>query len=482
LIAVISLVLMIWQIFQARTRSLQERKEELEEVVKNRTVQLQQQATQLESDKNTIEKQAKELRSLDEMKSQFFANISHELRTPLTLILSPAQSILKRKKTDNRDFTSVQIIEQNAQKLLKRINEILDLTKLEAQEMVLKPEPTPFYTFIKRLVATFESLTAQKDQQLTFQYQLDKDLNLLLDQDKYEHIFNNYLSNAIKFTPKGGIIKIQLFEKKTTNFNNQLENKIVLSITDNGQGIPKTDLEKIFDRFFQSKHTQNKSGSSGIGLALCKEIAQLMQSSVRVESEIGQGSTFYFEMPYVESVGNIPYPISNPQTVKTNLTSLVNLSNLPTDKNKPTVLLVEDNPQLRNYIQLILQEKYTIITAENGQHALDCLLKTENCQLIVSDIMMPIMDGFELLENLKSSDKWRHIPVVMLTARSNAKDKLKALRIGVDDYILKPFQEEELIVRVSNLIKNISERTIVPNQKRTHKKYLRSGYKMVGKS
>ena len=462
LLAIATIVLFFWQLFQARTKTLLNRKKELEEIVKDRTSQLQKQANQLEQDKNIIKEQADELRSLDEMKSRFFTNISHELRTPLTLILSPIQSILKRRKVDNRDFTSAQIVEQNAQKLLKRINEILDLTRLEAREMELKPQPTPFYTFVKRLIATFESLATQKDQQITFQFQLDKSLQLMLDQDKYEHIFNNYLSNAIKYTPNKGQINIRLYEKQIESQNDTLENQIILSVSDNGQGILKEDLPKVFDRFFQTKTNRNTTGSSGIGLALSKEIAILLNGQVRVESEIGQGSIFYFEMPYIESVGSLELLTPSSQFSE----SPIVLTPVEYVENKPNLLLVEDNPQLRNYIQLILQEKYNITTAENGRVALD-KLKThsdsyrDKISLIVSDIMMPIMDGFELLEHLKQSDALRHIPVIMLTARSNIKDKLEALRIGVDDYMLKPFQEEELLARISNLIKNAEQKTVV---------------------
>ncbi|MFK7946449.1 MAG: ATP-binding protein [Saprospiraceae bacterium] len=306
LLGIISLALAIWQLFQARTRVLQSRKKELEIIVKDRTAQLQEQATQLQLDKNTIEEQATELRSLDEMKSRFFANISHELRTPLTLILSPVQSILKRKKADNRDFTSAKIIEQNAQNLLKRINEILDLTKLEAKEMQIKPQPTPFYDFIKRLVANFEGFATEKEQNLSLDFQLDKNLTISLDQDKFEHIFNNYLSNAIKFTPKGGKINIQLTEQQEKNINGQLENQIILMVKDNGQGIIEEDLSKVFDRFFQSKNNKNRTSSSGIGLALSKEIANLMQGKVWVKSEFGKGSAFYFKMPFTEELSLIP--------------------------------------------------------------------------------------------------------------------------------------------------------------------------------
>ncbi len=467
LLSIIVMALFIWQLFQVRTQVLKARKRELEEIVKDRTAQLQQQATQLQKDKDIIEIQAQKLRSLDKMKSRFFANISHELRTPLTLILNPIRSILKRQKTDNRDFTSAKIIEQNAEKLLKRINEILDLTKLEAQEMQLKPQPTAFYPFIKRLVASFEGFATEKEQNLTFDYQLNKDLSISLDRDKYEHIFNNYLSNAIKFTPKGGKIHIQLSEQQKKFNNGKHQNQIILSIYDNGQGIAGEDLSKVFDRFYQSKNGANSTNSSGIGLALTREIAQLMKGNVYAESELEKGSRFYFEMPFLEELGIIHEELEIGKTIK----NPIPFEHLNTETienvNKSTILLVEDNTQLRNYIQLILQEKYNIITAENGKRALE-LLQSQPSEAsmirlpstVISDIMMPVMDGFELLEKLKTSDEYRHIPVVMLTARSNAKDKLKALRIGVDDYILKPFDEEELITRIDNLIRNGRERGV----------------------
>ena len=418
LLTALSVAVLVWQLFVARTKALKNRKKELEEIVKDRTAKLQRQAEQLQLDNETIEAQANELRSLDEMKSRFFANISHELRTPLTLILSPIQSIIKHNEINNRDFTYAQIIQQNAKKLLKRINEILDLTKLEANEMVLKREPTLFYDFVKRLVATFESLAQEREQSLIFKYQLDKTLQISLDKDKYEHIFNNYLSNAIKYTPNGGKITVKIEEQQLLNTAGILENQIVLSVNDNGQGILKEDLSQVFDRFFQTKNTANKAGSSGIGLALSKEIAQLMEGEVRAESVIGEGSTFFFGMPYEEELGLIENrELLNPNEIPTFsgtidneeelLNGKVNVQNT-SEEGKPTILLVEDNPQLRQYIQLILSEKYNVITAENGQIALEKLSKPSSeasvhrqPSVVISDIMMPVMDGFELLKRLK---------------------------------------------------------------------------------
>ena len=323
---------------------------------------------------------------------------------------------------------------------------------------------------------------------------MDKDLQILLDQDKFEHIFNNYLSNAIKYAAENGKINISLTEKSIHLPNGKSENQIVLAVKDNGIGIPKEDLNNIFERFYQAKNATNKTGGTGIGLALCKEIAQLMNGMVHAKSTIGKGSVFYFQMPYQEFLGVISEQLATSLTslpVVTGLDRVVGSQQLtisneqieiePLIKNdkRTTILLVEDNAQLRQYIQLILSDKYNIITAKNGKEALEKLritnyeLRMKNDiipnskfvipNLIISDIMMPVMDGFELLEQLKASDEWRHIPVIMLTARTNTQTRLDALRIGVDDYLLKPFEEVELKARIGNILKNIEQRqTIVP--------------------
>ena len=498
-IILLTLFFTVWQILIYRTKALQNRQAELQAIVKDRTTQLSQQANQLRLDKNVITQQADELRSLDEMKSRFFANISHELRTPLTLILSPIRHIIKRKNLDNQDFTAAQLVEQNAQKLLKRINEILDLTKLEAQKVKLKPIPTHLYSYIKILTANFESLAQEKELNIIFNYLLDKDLKIMLDQEKFEHVFNNFLSNAIKFTPQKGKIEIAFAEKTASS---STENQLIFTVKDNGIGIPEEDLPFVFNRFYQAQsNNKNTAASTGIGLALTKEIAQLMQARVRVESEIDKGSTFFFEMPYVEELGsiNVPIPQKNINNQNSSIKQyelqastdnkdqkLVHLSQYK-KATQPVILLVEDNAQLRHYIQLILQENYQVVTAKNGKEAIEWLtyptydttsndkqglaLRENSRQpsLIISDIMMPIMDGFELLQHLKASDKWRSIPVIMLTARTNIKAKLKALQIGVDDYILKPFDNDELITRINNLIKNAANRGIESRTKSLQK-------------
>lgn len=318
-------------------------------------------------------------------------------------------------------------------------------------------------------MGTFESIAPQKNITLLFDYQLNKEIQVLLDKDKYEHIIYNYLSNAFKYTPENGEVEVTIKEENNT---------ILLQVRDTGVGISEDALPNIFDRFFQANNA-DKTSSSGIGLALCKEVADLLGGKVWAESELDKGSIFSFAMPYKEVLGVInedetthtPTIISQPYEVQ--LPAQASLS--PTS-NRLKILLVEDNPDLREFIQLLLSEFYDVVTAKNGKDALDLL--TINAEqwalkdgqerrtstlhrppsLILSDIMMPVMDGLELLETIKKSDAYRHIPMVMLTARTNMDAKLTALQLGVDDYITKPFHEDELLIRIHNILKTQTER------------------------
>jgi DNA-binding response OmpR family regulator len=294
-------------------------------------------------------------------------------------------------------------------------------------------------------VGNFESIAPQKQITFSFDYQMKKTAKILLDKDKFEHVIYNYLSNAFKYTPKGGEVGVEVKE---------VDNKIRLAVKDSGVGIPEVDIPNLFNRFFQAGNAQ-KAGSSGIGLALCREIAELLGGRVWAESVVGKGSTFYFEMPYKEFIGIIEKPVVGSeqlaisrQLVVGNEQSVERLA-----EKDHTILLTEDNPELRDYISTILSEHYNVIAAENGKEALD-LLPTVNCQLIISDIMMPVMDGLELLDNIKKLEKYRHIPMIMLTARQSMEARMSALQLGVDDYITKPFDEDELLIRIKNILTN----------------------------
>lgn len=438
-------------IFKSRIQILRRRQIELEKKVAERT-------EKINADKKIIEKQAEELRSLDNLKSHFFANISHELRTPLTLMLAPITDIINRNTLSQHDHYNLLLAQRNGKQLQKMINEILDLTKLEAGKMKLSTTHVDWYSFLKTLTANFESIAKQKAINFTINYDCDLSLRLEMDAAKMEMILANILSNAFKYTHRGGKITLSTLNSKAG---------IVIEIRDNGRGIHEDDLPHIFDRFFQSKD-QNRlaEGGTGIGLAIAKEFAQLMEGDIQVTSTIGAGTSFIISIPLKEALSNIEVTQEVPLAVfhQYSVADSSPGTNQLSEKNDQlsTILLVEDNPDLQFYIKNLLAPAYNIITAFNGQEALDLLASHTSehpvCHLILSDIMMPVMDGYQLLNFVKA--KYPQIPVIMLTAKGSLDDKLKALRIGVDDYLTKPFSQVELKVRIENLIKNATVRQL----------------------
>ena len=407
-----------------------------------------------------ITRQSDKLHELDKVKSRFFANVSHELRTPLTLMLGPISSIIKRGKLDNRDFTFLATAKQNGQNLLKLVSSILDLSKMESGKIELNEKPVILFTLLRRLVASFESYAERQGIKFTFVYQGDKNLELELDEDKLEVILNNLLSNALKFTNRGGEIIVKIADEAS---------HINISVVDTGRGIHQEDLNHVFDRFYQSNQADALiEGGTGIGLALSREFAKLMNGQLSVKSELGRGSTFLLKIPRKEILRMKIAPIQKEIIKERKL--IENLDDLPKGEAKDfTILIVEDNHSLRDYLHIILAPYYNILTAENGQAAWKIASNNNTIHLVLSDVMMPVMDGYQLLTKLKSSDRFSHLPVVMLTARADVKDKLKALRIGVDDYLLKPFEEEELLVRIENLLKNYNNRITRKNNKQVEK-------------
>ncbi|MEM1124989.1 MAG: ATP-binding protein, partial [Bacteroidota bacterium] len=414
--------------------------------------------------KDKIQRDAQELRALDELKTRFFANVSHELRTPLTLVLSPIESILNSKELSDRNTNYLQLMQKNGEKLLHRINELLELSRLDAKKLTTKDSAVAIDTLTKRIVATFEGEADLKNIQLHYLNELPKGIHLLLDGAKLEIILTNFLSNALKFTLQGGSIDVTI---------RQQDQQLHISVQDSGIGIPTTDLPHVFKRFYQVKGQAYQVGS-GIGLALCKELAELQKGKVGVKSELGQGSTFFVELPFVETAAPSQQE-GELKLTEENTEDLVKKEVAIPAANRPTILVVEDNADLQGYLQLILSDKYQVKLAENGQVALDYLdsvyadpFSTTNPwpSLIISDIMMPVMGGMELLKQLKASENWLHLPFIMLTAQQHTKVKIEALRIGVDDYLTKPFKEVELLARVDNLIQHkqqqLSQKIIPP--------------------
>lgn len=426
----------VWQYIQYRTRRYQREQERLESVIDERTT--------------VIVQQTKELQRLDQLKSKFFANISHELRTPLTLMLAPVKELLKYP-TDKRQHQLLSYVKENGEHLQSMINGLLNLSKLEAEKLELTLIPTSLDAFLKQFFANFDSLAQHQQIQYRYQLELEGHLQVLVDQEKVQTILSNLLSNAFKFTPAKGAITIQVLQK-------QLELSII--VQDTGIGIPQEDLPYIFERYYQSKNESRPAiGGSGIGLALAHELALLMQGSLVVNSQLGQGSTFTLSFPLeVTTLECQPFRQNIKQTTST--PSSVVLIPHSEPQTKAHILLVEDHKDMQEFITNLLQSHYEVTTSNNGKAALEWLeTSTHLPDLIISDLMMPEMDGFTLLGHIKQHTVWRKLPVIMLTARADEANRLQALRIGIDDYLTKPFSTDELIVRIENLLSNYKERT-----------------------
>jgi len=424
-----------------KNRQLQLANRKLEHEVAKRTRQIEQNLFTIDSDRKTIEKQSQELRALDEMKSRFFANIAHELRTPLTLILGPVDSLLHQQSPGTTSSSVLLTVRHHALKLLHLVEELLDLSKMDAQKITLEERPVVFFNFLSKLVAAFTPYARHRNIELRLLYDYPVDYTLLLDPGKWEKIVNNLLSNALKFTPNSG---------KITLYAGPSDQKMLVRVSDTGQGIHPDDLPLVFDRFFQSKSAQSEmSGGAGIGLSLCKEYARLFGGELSVESTLGQGTMFSLLFTPKVATGpesvHLHHELLPPEKPKPQTTEIYG----NTQERKSTILIVEDDPFMLHFIQSILEGEYHIQTADNGKRAIQVLENT-TVDLLLSDIMMPEMDGYLLLETIRASHPM--IPFVMVTARSENRDRLKALRLGVDDYISKPFFQEELTARIRNLI------------------------------
>lgn len=440
----LSLLALVIAFFRYRNQWLKNRKAELEQEVAIQTEKIRQ-------DKTIIEQQATQLIQLDEAKSRFFANITHELRTPLSLILGPINTYLERNELEGEESDLLHLAQKNGESMLQLVNDLLDLSKLEVGKLSIHEHPTLLNLKIRQFLQTFGGYAAHKNIQLKLEYHADPYLNVLIDPKLFGLILNNLLSNALKFTARGGSVVVMVKD---------LNQDIQISIKDNGMGIRPDDLPHVFERYFQTaKQEHALEGGSGIGLALANESSKAMGGILSVESTWGEGSIFTFLFPKkvafeAESSEQIR---ALEDILKSNDNSKIAFGGIKTsvvdlpEAERPMILIVEDNPDLQQYLKKILENEFQVLHAANGREA-GKLLEETIPDLILSDMMMPLMDGFQLLEWLKSNKKYGGIPVIMLTARADLGDKLRALRMGVDDYLLKPFVEAELIARVNNLL------------------------------
>ncbi|QHT71668.1 response regulator [Rhodocytophaga rosea] len=415
---------------------------------------------------------AEQVLEMDQLKSHFFANISHEFRTPLTLILSPLEKKLRTLHVDHPEQSDFQLMHRNALRLLQLVNQLLDLSKLEAGKMVLQTEPGEIIHFFQRIATSFTSLAEARQIQFGV-HAPDEYLWVCFDKDKLEKILNNLLSNAFKFTPTAGSISISLRLKPASALDNiPLEKAHILadfSIKDTGIGISSSQIKQIFNRFHQVDNslTREQEGS-GIGLSLTKELVELHGGSISVESELEKGTTFTVSLPlelmhhkqleqrdvfskeHQLTFGGITERYKGEE-----LTTLPTYAESSTDLPAPMVLIVEDNADLRRFMHQILREysdpPYRVIEATNGEEGYHKAME-HIPDLIISDIMMPKMDGIALCSRLKTDEKTSHVPVILLTAKTSGESKVEGLERGADDYLTKPFEMRELLTRIHNLI------------------------------
>jgi signal transduction histidine kinase/DNA-binding response OmpR family regulator len=397
-----------------------------------------------------ISEQRARLEVLDHTKSRFFTNISHELRTPLTLISSPLQSLLKNTKEQFLPSTkeTLHLMYRNTETLKGLVNDILDISKLESDKMELQEEEVAIKSLLKHVAANFDTLASH--QGIRYEQDLHEipDVTVLLDAGKAEKILNNLLSNAIKNTPSGG--EVVMIARVEGRF-------LQVQVKDTGRGIDPKDLPFIFERFYQSTQPGAPlQGGTGIGLALAKEFCKFIGGSITVASELHKGSIFTVKLPYrvIENPVEVPeaelFSDEN-GSVKALLTSKT------TSGKQHKILIVEDHPDMQAYVNSLINADHITLLASNGKEALK-VLEQETVDLIITDVMMPEMDGYSLLLKLKESEKYHHIPVIMLTALGDTAHKLQALTIGVDDYLTKPFSPQELLVRVQNLLEHYESR------------------------
>ena len=392
------------------------------------------------------------LQELDRLKANFFTNLSHEFRTPLTLILGPAEKI--SSQTSSNVIKDSEVIRRNSQRLLQLVNQLLDLSRLEAGKMKLEVSEQNIIQLLKGSFLSFASLAERK--KITFKFNTSvENLNIYIDEDKVEKVIDNLLSNAFKFTPAGG--RVELKVSKNVEYVN-------ISIEDTGIGIPKEKISKIFDRFYQVDGTHKREyEGTGIGLALSKELIELHKGKIVVGSVEGKGTTITISMPLGKkyyTAEEICKPVENEKTNSDFISESILFEETWNEKfnvnaiietEKPLLLLVEDNSDVRTYIRENLEKEYTILEAVNGEEGQKKSIE-QIPDLIISDVMMPKMDGFELCEKLKTDERTSHIPVILLTAKATSKDKITGYETGADDYIMKPFDVKELRVRVKNLI------------------------------
>ncbi|WP_373398320.1 ATP-binding protein [Algoriphagus halophilus] len=403
-------------------------------------IEVGRRTSKIRQDKETISLQASKLQELDESKSRFFTNISHEFRTPLTVILGIADQIKENTREKN-------LIRRNAKLLLSLVNQILRLRKLESGSEKAQLIQGDVLVHIQYIIESFQSLAEEKEISLQF----DSDTTALVldyDPEKLLHILSNLITNAIKFTPKNGKVQITVHSKTVTE-----SPFYEIQVSDNGVGIPEDKLEHIFDRFYQVDDEQSRTGSgTGIGLTLVWELVKILNGKIQVQSKLGEETIFTVKLPITNTAEKeheevpIPEPWMWQEQPKETQDYFIEGK-----EGFSEILVVEDNADVREYIASCLKGEFQIRVATDGQEGIDAAIEYVP-DLIISDVMMPQVNGFDLCHELKTDIRTSHIPIVLLTAKADLDSRITGIQRGADAYLAKPFDQRELIAQIHNLL------------------------------
>ncbi len=386
------------------------------------------------------QKANRKLKELDRMKSSFFANISHEFRTPLTLIKGPIE-YLEQNPQEQLGLEEIKMIRRNSTRVLKLVNQLLDLSKIDAGNIKLEPTEGDIYRCLRTATASFNSHAAQRA--IDYRVQIPRQvLWAAFDRDKMEKIVYNLLSNAFKFSEENSVIAVEATHK---------EQQLQIVVSDTGKGISKEQIPFIFDRFYQADGSATKEHEgSGIGLSLSRDLVEMMDGTITVSSELNKGSIFTVHVP-IQEIKTGKKPVVKNTTTERRISTLSYEFIKEDSRELPSILLVEDNADMRNFIGKGLIGAYKVKAAVDGSEGLKQAIGTSP-DLIITDLMMPKMDGIELCKRLKTNVNTSHIPVIMLTAKAGMENKIEGLETGADDYLTKPFDAKELLARTKNLI------------------------------
>ena len=415
----------------------------------------------LEKQKMEIQDMAEKLHESDQAKLRFFTNISHEFRTPLTLIMGPTEKLLKKKDYHEEGLVrdDLALIYRNEKRLYRLINQLLEIRHVETGTLRLSVRKDDIVGFLREIYGLFNPLAEKKN--IDFQFQGGPaGIDIHFDADKIEKILYNLLSNAMKYAPEGGTVILSV----SPDGQPAAQERLTISVSDNGPGIPAEHLQHIFDRFYQLRRNQYGISGSGIGLSLSKELVEKHHGEISVESEKGKGTTFTVSLPLSpdayqpeehqtdqEYAYSLDFMKSMLEAVEEPV--IINPANAEMEDDPLRILVVEDNPDMQQFLCRELNAHYSVDAASNGREAL-VMAREHPPDLIISDIMMPEMDGFKLCKLLKSDEITSHIPVFLLTAKSETEYQVSGLELGADDYIVKPFNIEILMLKIRNLLEN----------------------------